>query len=206
MEFARDRDLAVLEPSLYRDVSWQTQTLVAGFGNVVETTLELVSSDVDFAASQLQAGMIAVINSVAYEITAYVDYNLLAVSKLRVAAGEPAIPLATANNQPFVVRTLRPQIVWAHAQFMAMAGLLAGEENKIMNKADAMRLEAIGALALVYSAAGAMEPAAGVRASRAAFYRKRFAEERGRTVLLLDHDGDGRVDEQRLLHVGRMMR
>jgi hypothetical protein len=191
---------------LYRDVAWQTLTLSTGLASIAGTVLEATSFDVDFASATLPSGGVVVIAGAVYEVAGYIDAALLAVSKLRADVADVQIPLASATNQPFAIRSFRPQIAWVHAQFMAMAGLRVGEESKVLNRGDAKRLAVLGVLAMVYGAAAAMEPANGMYTTRAAMYRRRFADERGRTVLLIDHDGNGKVDEQRLLHAGRMIR
>jgi hypothetical protein len=206
MEFASDRDLAILEPSVYRDVAWQALTLCTGIAQVGDTILEATTADADFTSLPLGAGNVVLIGGFVCEVLSLLDVHVIVVSKLRASSDTPAIPIAALSNSPFVIRSFRPQIAWAHAALMAMAGLKPGEEQKVMNPADACRLEALLALSIVYTGAGALETTAGMYTSRGAMYRRRFMEERGRTMLLIDHDGDGQADEQRLLHAGKMSR
>jgi hypothetical protein len=206
MMFALDRDVAALEPTVYKDVQWQTMTYCTGVGVLSGLMLEGLSYDQDFATALVPSGAVALVGGVCVEVLANVDFNVIMVSKLRADALDQAAPLAIAGSVAYSVHSFRPQLAWAHAQLMAMAGLLPSQRAKVLNPTAAARLEAMLTLSLVYSAAAGTELSNGAYGQRAAMYRRRFAEERQRTMLLLDHDGDGKVDEQRLLHAGRMMR
>jgi hypothetical protein len=206
MMFAVDRDVAVLEPTVYKDVQWQTTTYCTGLGALNGLLLEGLSYDQDFLTALVPSGAVAVVGGVCAEVLSSIDFNVIMVGKLRASVQDVSTPLGIAGTVAYSVHSFRPQILWAHQQLMAMAGLLPTQQEKVLNPADAARLEAMLTLAIVYSAAAGTELSNGAYAQRAAMYRRRFAEERQRTMLLLDHDGDGKVDEQRLLHAGRMMR
>jgi hypothetical protein len=205
--FAQDRDIAVLEPSVFKDVQWQTLTRSQGLASLSGLLLQATTIDVSFAAASVAAPAIVVVATVVMEVTAVVDATKLQVCKLRASESDAAVPLAIGGGAlPFAVVTFAAQRAWAHERVMAMAGLRAGQEWKVLNPREAARLEALVALSMIYSAASATELANGAYAQRAALYARRVAEERQRTMLLLDHDGDGRADEQRVLHAGRMGR
>ena len=75
----------------------------------------------------------------------------------------------------------------------------AGEPDasSVINTEDLARLEALGALHLIYAGASAVAAGSPIEAEKAEWYRRRFMEERGRVVAQIDLDGDGRADAVR---------
>lgn len=218
--FARDRDLLVLEPNVFRDAAWAGQRLVRGVGAVAGSTLTLGSADADLAAVGVRAGHVALVGSVAYEVVDRLSPTALTISRLRDEPGGPVIPPPPGSGLAVTVATFSPQIRLVHGQVMRMAGLDpdAGAPRpgvptpaSVLNRADLARLEALGALHLVYAAAAApAEATPGAWASpllaRAQMYRERFAAERQRTAVLLDADGDGVPESSRRLNLVQFVR
>ena len=99
MNFSTDRDLLALEPTLFHDVPWVgQQRIVADDATVLGTTLS--SAGADFAAAQVEAGGVVLIDRVAHEVLARVDDHTLHVSLLRArlapVTGGETLPLAEA--------------------------------------------------------------------------------------------------------------
>lgn len=212
--FATDRDLLVIEPGLMRDVAWIGQRLVRGTGSVSGTSLVLSERDNGLASQGVGAGHVARIGGNGFEIVGVSGEDTAEVSRLRASAGDAAIGLTAMSDVEVEVYTFAPQIADVHRRVLRMLGLSpageAGEgeadESAVVNSADLVRLEALGALHLIYAGASAgqgKESAAGLRAE---LYRARFAAERGAVVARLDLDGDGLADVARRPGVGRFVR
>lgn len=205
MPFAQDRDLATLDPIIFRDVLWTGQTLTRGEGLITGTVLTTVGSpEVPFTQTTITEGHIVNIGGFILEVEAVVSAGSLSVSVLRPTTTTPAEQPRQTDTLPFTIVTFRPQIAWVHRQLLHALGLRAlGEpgdgpaESAVTNPADLARVEALGALALIYSAAGALEAADSPNNQRAAQYRRRFTDERARTTAHLDTDGDALPDSSR---------
>lgn len=212
--FATDRDLLVLEPGLLGSVAWVGQRLVSGVGSVSGTTLSMGSQDNGFVAQGVGAGSVVSIGGVGYEVIAVVSESVATVSRLRDSAGGPAVALADVTGADVSVFTFGPQISDAHRRVVRMLGLEpageAGEgeldETAVVNPAALARLEALGALHVVYAGASAGQGAGSPAGVRAALYRERFAAERGSVVVKLDTDGDGIADAERRPGLSRLVR
>jgi hypothetical protein len=214
MAFAVDRDLLVLEPGLFREVLWTGQRLVSGSGNASGTALTMSSQDVLFDAADVGDGNVVLVGGTAYEVIDRVSGTVLTISRLRGSPEGAAIPVTGATGAEVIVATFGPQLATVHRQVLRMLGIEPdvtppeGEptEASIVNPGALARLEALGALHLVYSAAGSSLGIDSPPAQKSMLYRERFAAERQRVVALLDLDGDGRPDATRRLNVIQFLR
>lgn len=214
MAYAVDRDLLVLEPGLFREVLWVGQRLVSGTGDASGTALTMTAQDAQFDAVDVGDGHVALVGGAAYEVVDRVSGTVLTISRLRGAADDAAIPVSGATGAEVIVSTFGPQIEMVHRQVLRMLGIEpdieaeAGQatEASVLNQTALARLEALGALHLVYSAAGSSLGADSPLAQKAMLYRERFASERQKTVGVLDLDGDGKPDATRRLNVIQFMR
>jgi hypothetical protein len=212
--FATDRDLLVLEPGLPGSVAWVGQRVVSGTGDVAGTTLTLTSQDNGLVSQGVGAGSIVSIGGGGYEVVSVASEASATVSRLRASADDPAIPLADLVGVEVAVWSFGPQRMDAHRRVVRMLGLgLAGEalegeldESAVVNPRDLARLEALGALHVIYAGASAGQGAGSPAAARAEIYRERFAAERGRVVAKLDTDGDGAADTARRPGMSRLVR
>lgn len=212
--FATDRDLLVIEPGLLGEVAWVGQRLVSGVGSVSGTTLTLSAQDHGLLAQGVGAGSVVRIAGNGYEVVGVSGEDTAEVSRLRASAGDPALGLTTMTGQAVEVFTFRPQIMDAHRRVLRMLGLEpAGETaegeldgSAVKNPGGLVRLEALGALHLIYAGASAGMGAEAPASVRAALYRARFAGERGAVVARIDTDGDGVADAVRRPGVGRFVR
>ncbi|RMH11874.1 MAG: hypothetical protein D6695_08120 [Planctomycetota bacterium] len=214
MAFATDRDLLVLEPALFREVSWLGQRLVSGTGSASGTALTMSSQDVLFDAAGVGAGHVVLVNQTAYEVIDRVSSTVLTISRLRESSQDVPIPVAGASGAEVVVATFGPQIAMVHRQVMRMLGIepdaepVQGEvsEASIINASVFARLEALGALHVVYAGSSSALGPDTPHAKKAEFYRMRFGDERQRAAAMIDLDGDGQPDAVRRLNIIQLMR
>jgi hypothetical protein len=202
--FALDRDLLVLEPALLRDVGWAGQRVLSTTGTVAGTTLTLASGS--FADAGVGPGAIVLFDGLALEVVAVLSATGATVSVLRSRRDGPAIAPPAASARPVRVYTFGPQLAMVHRQVLAMAGIdpdgsVGGAgpltEAAVTNPGELVRLEALGALHLIYAAAGAPGSGGLAFAQRAEMYRQRYSEERERVLVMIDTDGDGIAETSR---------
>jgi len=214
MAYAADRDLLVLEPGLFREVLWVGQRLVSGTGDASGTALMMTAQDSAFDAVDVGDGNVVLVGGAAYEVVDRVSGTVLTISRLRGAADDAAIPVSGASGAEVIVSTFGPQIAMVHRQVLRMLGIEPdveaedgqATEASVLNQTAFARLEALGALHLVYSAAGSSLGQESPLSQKAMLYRERFARERQKTVGVLDLDGDGKPDATRRLNVIQFMR
>ncbi len=212
--FATDRDLLVLEPGLLGSVAWVGQRLVSGTGSVTGTALTLSSQDNGLVSQGVGAGSIVSIGGVGCEVDSVNGESSATVSRLRASAGDPPLAVGDLSGVPVAVWTFSPQLMDAHRRVVRMLGLeVEGEAREdeldaraVVNPRALSRLEALGALHVIYAGASAGQGADAPAAARGAMYRERFAAERGRVVAKIDTDGDGIADAARRPGVSRLVR
>lgn len=214
MAFAVDRDLLVIEPGLFREVMWVGQRLVSGTGNASGTALMMTSQDVLFDAVDVTTGHVVLVGGAAYEVLSRISGTVLTISRLRGVPDDAAIPVTGETGASVTVSTFGPQIETVHRQVLRMLGIEpdiapeAGQasEGSVLNRTAFARLEALGALHLVYSAASSSLGSESSLGQKSMMYRERFAAERQRTAGVLDLDGDGKADATRRLNVIQLHR
>lgn len=208
--YATDRDLLVIEPNLFRDYFWVGQRLTRGVGSVSGTTLSIAAPEVAFDAANVGAGHVVCVNGVGYEVTARLSATQLTISRVRAEGSTAIVPPSAATSVECWVATFAPQIEMTHRQVLRMAGIVpgpgpyaAGEvgEGAVTNAAELVRLEALGALHLIHSAASAGAAMDAPAARRASLYRRLFGDERSRVRVEVDTNGDGVGDAVRGLNV-----
>jgi hypothetical protein len=212
MSFATDRDLLALEPTLFRDITWTSQRLVSGTARIESSVLKF-----DFIEGACDTGGVGEGGVVLVATTAYEVLEVLAADEVRISilrpseTGEqipmPDLTVSTATS----IHTFAPQLEIVHRQVLRMLGIEPGEsatptESDITNPAAIRRLESLGALHLIYSAAGALTPATSALNTRAELYRQRFNDERQRISIGLDLNADGQPDVIRKLNVVQFVR
>jgi hypothetical protein len=213
--FATDRDLLIFEPNLFRDVSWTSQRLCQGTATIASSIMTIAGADVALDDAGITAGHVAFIGGTPYEIIERLSPTTARLSRLRVDPHDDPIPVGpVATAVACSVFTFAPQIAMVHRQVLPMLGIEPGAasapgqpaETDITNPAAFTRLECLGALHLIYSAAGSLTAADSPTNQRAEFYRQRFAQERERTAAEIDLNGDGLPDATRRLNVVYLLR
>lgn len=208
--FTTDRDLLVLEPRLFLDVSWSAQMLVnAPTGGVISAGGDtLTLSGAGFDSLGIDTGFVAVAGGVPLEVIERIGATMLRISRLRAAVGDPIIPAGAASGLKVVIHTFRPQIALVHAQVLRALGIEPGSMHEAgITNSRAMNLaESLGALHMIFSSAAALVGADSPLWMKARMYAERFRAERGRIVAEIDLDGDGEADTIRRASIVHLVR
>ncbi|MBL8760367.1 MAG: hypothetical protein JNL50_03610 [Phycisphaerae bacterium] len=205
--FATDRDLLAIEPNVFNEVSWVGQRLVKGTGDVDDGVLTLTTFDRDFVVAGVDAGHVVLVSNVAYEVLERVSATEVAVSRLRASVDGAAIWPADVVGAGVEVRTFGPQVGVTHDLVLRLLGIEGSAtpeglgESAVVNGAALARVEALGALHLVYAAAGSLSGPGTALWERGEMYRRRFAAERQTAAARVDTDGDGVADATRRMNV-----
>lgn len=214
--FASDRDLLMYEPRLFLDTVWVGQRIVSATGVVVSGVL--VVSGATFASIGIEAGHVVNYKDASYEVVQVLTDTQLGLSIPRASAEDPVILAPDSASTTVRIHTFRHQLLIVHEQILRMIGIepeivpepgqMVVTESSIVNPGALRRLEALGALHLIYAAASVAGPLGegSVYADRAAMYRERFAAERERVNVLIDTDGDGKADAARRPTVMHLVR
>ena len=214
--FASDRDLLMYEPRLFLDTVWVGQRIVSATGVVVSGVL--VVSGAMFTSIGIEAGHVVNYKDASYEVVQVLTDTQLGLSIPRASIDDPVILAPNSASTTVRIHTFRHQLLIVHEQILRMIGIEpeiepgSGEmvvtESSIVNPGALRRLEALGALHLIYAAASVAGPLGegSVYADRAAMYRERFAAERERVNVLIDADGDGKADASRRPTVMHLVR
>jgi len=214
MAFATDRDLLVLEPNLFRDISFASQMLTGGTDGAVSGT-SFSSASADFVAAGVAAGHVLLLNDLAVEIVGVVSATELTVSRLRAHVDDAAVPPPPGASIPYAVRSFRPQVEMMHRQVMRSAGIEpdgvgepsdAATEVDVLNRDELAMVVSLGALESIFASAASLLADEPYLRLRAASYRDRFSSARQRARVRLDLDGDGVVDVVRHLNVVQFVR
>src|SRR5690606_38739105 len=142
------------------------------------------------------------------------------LSRLRAEPADDPILPHDFSSRPYTIHSMLPQIALAHRRICRMIGidpdgaapggqpaqLEAPTVARIMNPDGLRHIEALGALAIIYSAAAALSGPDSALAARSALYRQRFNDERRSAYAVLDLDGDGQADTTRRLSLIPMRR
>ncbi len=215
--FCKDRDLLVLEPMIFRDAAWSGQRLCRALGTMTAGVLTLTDADVTLADAGIGPGHVVLVGETPFEVITVTGASTLTISRLRVHDDDAAVPPGdTASATLTNFYTFAPQIGVVHAQVLRMVGIDPDDTHEpapatptasdITNPRTLARLEALGALHLIYTAAGALTPISSPLNARAELYRGRFSRERERVRAHIDLNGDGAPDVERALNVAWFVR
>lgn len=201
MNFSTDRDLLVLEPSIFHDMPFIAQQRIRATDAAI-TGVTLSSASSNFTTAQIGAGSVVLVANQAFEVLARIDDHTLTISMPRNAAADGAIPSTiTGTNQALVARTFAPQAALVADTLLRMIGLDPDDPRRhdtIVSVGTMSMLEALGTLERIYSAATAVNQTDVSIRFKAADYRKRFgaACRSARVLIDTDHDGLGDVTRQ----------
>lgn len=197
--FSKDRDLYVLEPGLNKDVAWAGLKRISTVGSVVGTTMTITTGS--FVDAQVEAGNVVLFDGIVLEVVSVQSATQATISMMRADLSSNAVPGVDASNRSVAVYDYSPQRSIVHRQVLTMLGFdpddVDFDESVITNPGALVRLEALGALHLIFAGAGAPGRAGDKFDQRAAMYKQRFAAERERVVAMIDLDGDGIAETRR---------
>lgn len=211
MPFALDRDLLPFEPNLFRDIAWAGQRRV-DLPAATRTGTILIATGADFIASDINPGAVAVHAGVTLEVVSRFSATQLNISLLRESPTAPAIPPPPATDAQLTLTSFAPQVAAVHDTLLRALGIEPTDPDAAPNAADITnpaalaRLEAIGALHLIFTAAAATADDRSVLWTKASLYRDRFAALRRRLAVGIDLDGDGLPDATRRLNTLHLIR
>ncbi len=220
MNFSNDRDLLMLEPTLFHDVPWVAQARVRVEDAMVTTVAggtNIFSAQADFAAAEVGAGSVVLLDAVACEVVERIDEETLIVSLPRSRPTDAAIPVPgyaddmPALDQALVARTFSPQAATVHDALLRLLGIEADDPesrgDEVVESVAAMaRLEALGTLERVFSAAASLTGNNTGLLMKAAHYRDRFRHVLSTASIWVDPTGDGRGRERRCFGLTRLRR
>lgn len=204
--FAVERDLLVLEPGVFARVVWVGQRVVSGVGSLAGGVLTLTSFDTDLAGGGVGPGSVAVVSGAALEVVERTGPTTASVSRPRAMDDDPAILPGDGSGLAVSVVSYAAQIGEVHRRVMGMLGLAAGQEGAVLDVVSLRRLEALGALHLIYASASAAGAGASLEWEKAEWYRVRFDTERRRIAARVDLDGDGVAEAVRRPTAARFIR
>lgn len=220
--FTTDRDLIILEPRLFFDISWTAQKLLdsASGGSINSGGDTLTLAGAAFDALGIGAGFIALIGTnpvTPLEVVARLSATTLQVSRLRASESDALIPAASGSSLKVVIHTFRPQLGVIHSQLLRLVGIEPGSpslsagggtpgEADITNPRAFALAEALGALHLIFASAAALVGMDSPLWIKAQMYRDRFRAERSRLAAEIDLNGDGEPDTTRRANVLQLTR
>jgi hypothetical protein len=206
--FSTDADLLKWEPAVLRDIVLDHQRLTRGSG-ATSLGFSVTAEDGNFVTSQVRPGHAIHLANPDQGVDGY--YEVLSVeSETELLAGvvggreDEWIPLPTATDLDFAIRTFDPQHEEARWALLARFGLEvdasdadADLERWIAQHRSLRRASVALVLATLYrgQASGDLE-AAGL-ARKAEHYARFYEDEAARVRLPLDRDADGRPDDVR---------
>lgn len=212
MNFSTDRDLLAIEPTLFNDVVFPSQTrLEVSDGALSGTTL--TSASANFVNAQIDAGDVVLVSGVPCEVIARVNATTLTLSRLRAYLSDDAIPPAAGTSLAVIHRTFEPQARAAHDELLHHLGIDPAGESEVTEDAivslSVMRdLELLAALIRIYEA-GTLQQEEENRAifrAKVIDYRQALRVAMRRGVIAFDLNGDGVADAVRDLSVIEMVR
>ncbi len=201
---ADDRDLIVYEPNLARDLGFLNQRLAEAPASL--SGLVLSMPGIDAVALGIGPGWIVDAESATLEVTARLSATALEVSRLRARRTDAAIPPSASAAFTARVVTAGPQIAAAEGRVLRALGLGTAQGSAVLNPEDLRACVAMAALDLVFTATATLRGTEDPLLARARMYRQRAAEALAGTRVVLDLDGDGLADAERLGGVVRLAR
>lgn len=198
MAVTQNKDLLAYEPDLFRDVPWIGQQ-IAAFEDGVKTGTTLTTASVNLITRGVQAGDVALVDEVPFEVIEVVDANTLNLSLLRGSGDDAALPGEDGQSLGVVVRSFGPQI--ASLQESLLDVLQPADPSRtpvtvdmIVNVQVLGRLVALGTLHRVYAAAAALTSENKTIDAKASLYREAFARAFRSSTIHVDANGDGSGD------------
>ncbi len=196
--YATDTDLLHWEPSLFKDATIPSQTLLAGTGDLSGTSFTISAGS--FATAGIAAGHVITLGGSingsfpivsvdsATAVTLSVLYDRLTPDESTV----PARPIGTATGVAYSIKTCRPQIGLISELLRQAIGVT--DATAIINPHDFRRPAALGTLQMLFSATAAITLDESALNTRAAMYERLYQRSLRACKIEIDLNGDGRTD------------
>lgn len=211
MPFATDRDLLAFEPNLFRDIAWTGQRRISADDGATSGSA-LTSASSNFTSARIKPGHVAMLDAIPLEVISIDSDTQLTVSLLRDDVDDPTLSPPALTDAPLVITTFGPQIASVHDQLLRALGIEPTNPNAqpsaadITNPAALARLEVLGALHLIFTAAATLSTTDDILRTKAEMYRDRFIAQRNRLAVGVDLDGDGLPEATRRLNTIQFIR
>lgn len=199
MSFSKDRDLIAIEPSIFNDVPFVAQQRLSVMDAAVNATT-LTSATADFVSADVGSGAVVLVNGVIHEVIERTDANTLEVSLPRARPDDSSVPGPGGTGLTAEVRTFAPQAELVHDGLVRLLGIDPDDpsselsESMLLSTTLLSRIEALGTLELVYSAAASLVGDNEALLMKAGMHRRRYRMACSNAVILFDRDGDGEAD------------
>lgn len=204
----KDRDLLVIEPSVFAGGGFDSQQLAAGEDGTISGT-GFVSASADFEAANLQPGMVLCVYATApaearpYEIIAVNSATILTVSVLRPDRGGPATAPPSGASLNYRINTFSPQISLARQSLYEKLRRI-GEANGItatdfVDSSQLREAVAFAALAQVFVARASNATSDDANWVKSEFYRRQHLAAVSAIRLAQDVNGDGVAEQTRTI-------
>ncbi|MEO1130115.1 MAG: hypothetical protein AAFX05_10485 [Planctomycetota bacterium] len=211
--FAKDRDLLVHEPDVFSDIAWAGQRLLTLPSAQVSAGSTLYVEFFSFDAWGVGVGSVLLLDGRAVEVVSLPSQDTVLFSALRGDVSDSPRPVFGLGSSVAVeAHTFVPQLREVHGRVLRSLGLadqttddMLGAD-RVTNGAAVVEVEALGALSLIFAAAGRVGNGSSPMSMRAAQYASRFEEALRRLRVEVDLDGDGAPDATRRVGVVRMHR
>ncbi|UCD74701.1 MAG: hypothetical protein JSV91_13045 [Phycisphaerales bacterium] len=211
MAIINDRDLLLIEPSLYVDAAGAGTVLTDGTdGAVLGTSFSSAGSN--FVSLDIDAGHVIVIDGEACEVIERVSMTALDVSAPRASLDDPLIAPGDGTGLVFSLPSFGRIIDQAQAWTFGALGIDPDhptrplDESAIINPDPVKRFIALRAVRLAFAAAAALDPTSESLAERSSLYHRRCSEAMHNLNAMLDLNGDGVVDTARRIDVVNLSR
>ena len=211
MAMIDDRDLMVIEPSLFADAMAVATLLIdATDGSISNGRLTSMSSD--FESAGIDAGHVVVVEGEVCEVVNRISSATVTISLPRANADDPVIEPSAGSNLVVKVPTFERQMNVAQAWVFGALGIdmedteAVLDEAAILNADRVARLLAMETIRRVFGIAAATDPTSVSLAERGEYYRKEVWATRRQTRAVLDLDGDGVADCTRQVSVVTLRR
>ena len=198
MTYATDTDLLHWEPSIFKDATIPSQTLLAGNGDLSGTSFTISSGS--FVTAGVEPGHVITIAGTingSFPVIAVYSATSLTLSVLydRLTPDEGAVdarPIGTASNVPFTIKTCKPQISLVGELLQQMIDV--SHPVMILNPQVLRRPAVLGTLQLLYAASAAVvtdEPQLSIRAE---MYERSYRRALRGAKIEIDLNADGKRD------------
>lgn len=209
MPFCTDTDLLHWEPTILKDASFASQTLISGTGTLAGTAFTISAGSL--TAANVQPGQVIVFTGtlagcfpiVSVDSETQATVSVLYDELFPEGGGGVASPPAGSGALTYSIRTFWAQRRLVSDLIQQAAGLASGDDaaSAIVNPQELKRACTLGTLQLIYSALAAASTSPAPLDARRDLYERLYRRALRCCKVQLDLNGDGRIDAIRALNV-----